>query len=417
MPSPINNRDLVVKSNYLVEASYRLTTQEQRLLLHLVSLIKPNDQDFHSYQIRIKEFNELIGIQDEAGYSRTKALTKTLRERTVIIRDPKNDTELQAGWLSSAKYFNRKGYVELRFDPELKPYLLQLKEFFTQYEFKNVIQLKRVHSIRLYELLKQYERIGERLFEVEELKRIMGIRPDEYKFYANFKKKVLEPARIELKKRTDLNFNYKEKKQGHKIVHLLFKIKSQKINTEEPEAPAGDESEIKNVELNKRLQEYYRLSRDQAKWVLGEHEKDPDRVLQNLEYVKKRFVAGSVKNIGSYTLKAIKQNYTDQPSLFKTEMDQKTRKNEANQLEQENQREYERFIRNKVKNLRDNLDDSELKKIEAQAILQVGPKKQKFGHDKLIKLTMDEIIKKNHNLPTFEEWQQNHPEVTTESGI
>jgi len=58
-------QSLVVKSNHLIEASYRLTTQEQRIVLILSSMVKLDDKDFHRYKIEVKEFNRLVAVIPE----------------------------------------------------------------------------------------------------------------------------------------------------------------------------------------------------------------------------------------------------------------------------------------------------------------------------------------------------------------
>ena len=52
--------------------------------------------------------------------------------------------------------------VDLCFDPKLKPYLLQLKDQFTSIALQYAIQLKSLYAIRIYELLKQYQRLKQR---------------------------------------------------------------------------------------------------------------------------------------------------------------------------------------------------------------------------------------------------------------
>ena len=208
------NKSLIVKSNRLIEASYRLTTQEQRLILMMSSMIKPDDQDFHTYQIAIKDFNRIIGIKSKDSYNKTKEVTKKLLTRVLNIKSEKSI--LQISWLSSAEYFKGKGYVELSFDPKLKPYLLQLKKFFTQYQLKDVVRLKRANSVRVYELLKQYEKVGKRAFDLMELRETLGLQPHEYKLYGHFKSRVLLPAQKELAQKTDIQFDFKEKKSLEK---------------------------------------------------------------------------------------------------------------------------------------------------------------------------------------------------------
>ena len=195
--------ELVVKSNTLIEASYKLTLHEKRLILFMASMIKKDDDDFHSYEISIQDFNRIVGIENEAGYTRTKELTEKILTRVLKIREP--DGVLHINWLSSAKYLESEGNIRLRFDPALKPYLLQLKDCFTKYQLTNIIQFDSFYHIRIYELLKQYEPIGWRYFELDKLRVLLGIRPEEYQLYADFKNRVLKPAKVAFDKRYSLN--------------------------------------------------------------------------------------------------------------------------------------------------------------------------------------------------------------------
>ena len=260
-PNKITNDDkrIVVKSNYLIEASYRLSLQEQRLILLMVSKIKPDDRNFHVYQIAIKDFNRIVGIKGEASYQRTKELTKKLLERSLqIIKD---NSTLQVSWLSSAEYFEGKGYVELSFDPKLKTYLLQLKEFFTRYRLQHVIRLKSAYSIKLYELLKQYENIGRRKIGLDELRHKLGLKPDEYPLYANFKQKILSRVQTELNAFTDLSFSTIEQKHGRKVIGIVFVISK---NKQQPKTENTSVIINGKVELAQRLRDYFCLSQSQT---------------------------------------------------------------------------------------------------------------------------------------------------------
>ena len=129
----IISKKLLVKSNKLIEARYRLTEQEQRVIYWLVAQIKPNDEDFKPYNLNIKEFSEIVGLRPDSQYFHLKKITKHLINRSLEILDPNKETLLQTAWLSSAFYELRQGYVSLEFSPKLKPYLLQLKENFTSF--------------------------------------------------------------------------------------------------------------------------------------------------------------------------------------------------------------------------------------------------------------------------------------------
>jgi plasmid replication initiation protein len=397
---------LIVKSNDLIEASYRLSTQGKKLILILLSKIGPDDQDFKIHKIKIKEIQKVLGIENKVDYVRLKALTKTLRKAKIDIP---NRPDLDIGWLSSSEYIEKEGYVELCFDPKLKKYLLDLKEFFTKYYLKNAIKLNSAYSIRIYELLKQYERISERKFSVDHLKYVLGIQDSKYKLYGDFKRYVINPAQKDIKKNSDISFNYKEIKEGHKVAELLFLIKSQPIYYSADEAKSEDES-LTNQELYQKLKGYYRLTTDQAKSVLNEFEKDPERISKNLAYVEKRFATGQVKNIGSYTVKAIKHNYTDQLSLFEVEKEEKEKKFKTQQFEKEAQerqrQDYERYVKGQVEQFKKTLPDSQIDEIRQKVTSEIESqyKRKSAGFNKMVDIGMLAYFKKEAGLPEFEDW-------------
>lgn len=219
-------RELVVtKANKLVEASYRLSVSEQRVMALLVTQIHPNDEDFKPYRFKVANLEKLVadGDRKQQGlYSRVKALTRGLQEKVLQIREP--DGLLQVSWLCAAKYFEGVGEVELEFSPRLKPYLLQLQERFTSYKLGNVVKLRSRYSVRLYELLKQYESLGKRSFELAELRRILGLSENELARWVDFKRFVLEVAKRELPKKTDLGFSYTTRKHVRAVAWVDFKI-------------------------------------------------------------------------------------------------------------------------------------------------------------------------------------------------
>src|SRR5690606_36842431 len=120
----------------------------------------------------------------------------------------------------------------LQFHPNLKDFFLELKEKFTTYQLENVVRLNSVYSIRIYELLKQYERLKKREFPLEELRSVLGIEPTKYKQYGHFKSKVLLGAQNEINKKTDIQFDFNEFKSGRKVIGIEFIINS-KVSSEE----------------------------------------------------------------------------------------------------------------------------------------------------------------------------------------
>jgi plasmid replication initiation protein len=214
---------LVTKSNMLIEANYKLGVVEQKIILCLASNIQPNDSDFKTYTLPVKEFNKLLGLKGTPKYSELRQTTKELMQKVFEIRI--NRKVVQVAWLSYVAYNELEGTIDIRFDPFLRPYLLELKSHFTSYKLENVVKLKSSYAIRIYELLKQYEKLQERTFLLSDLRKMLGAE-EIYPAYGNFKQRVLVPAQKELKKKTDIHFEIDEIKIGRRVEKVKFIINS-----------------------------------------------------------------------------------------------------------------------------------------------------------------------------------------------
>lgn len=245
--SPDPGKRLVVKANRLIEAKGRLSVLEQRILLAAIAQIKPSEEELDNkgYPINIAEFREIVGLKGKGYYSEIKELTYGLVERGIIINE--EDGDLQTSWLSSAKYHNQSGVVYLNFDPRLKPYLLKLKQSYTAYQLRYVIKLKSKYSIRIYELLKQYEKIGSREFALEEFRAMIGIEGDKYTMFGDLNRNVLKKAQKEMLETTDIKFIYKTKKTGRRVTGLVFTIRINRDNIAEAKKASIINSQVKQI--------------------------------------------------------------------------------------------------------------------------------------------------------------------------
>ncbi|WP_416516421.1 replication initiation protein [Bacillus cereus] len=221
----IKENNIVSKSNTLIEANSRLNLVEQKIILCLASNIEPNDKDFKTYRFPIRKFHHLLGLKGSTKYTELSKITKELLSKVIEIRV--GEEVIQVSWLSSAIYNKNKGIIDMRFDPLLKPFLLELSSKFTSYKLTNIVKLKSTYAIRLYELLKQYEDIKERTISLENLRYYLDA-IDLYTKYGNFKQRVLIPSQVELMKKTDISFEFEEIKFGRKVQKIKFTIRSRK---------------------------------------------------------------------------------------------------------------------------------------------------------------------------------------------
>jgi plasmid replication initiation protein len=228
--------DLVVKSNTLIESSYKLGVNEHKLVRFVASKIKKEDADFKTYTLSVKEFKNAINIRGKSFYEELEKISADILKKPLKFKI--GEKTIHVPWFSYIAYNPGEGTLDIRFDKFFKPYLLNLKEKFTKYNFKYISTLKSNYSIRLYELLKQREAIGMREFSIEELKELLCIE-ELYHEYSNFKKRVILAAQKELREKSDIYFEFEEIKKSRKVISIKFLINQNQIenieilNTEE----------------------------------------------------------------------------------------------------------------------------------------------------------------------------------------
>ncbi len=186
----------------------------------LISKIQPDDIDFKPYRIRARDFLEAAELKSTQIYGKLKIATEGLLSKVFQIKKPTG--VLQITILSSAEYFEGRGIMELCFDPKLKPYLLQLKEQFTILPLKQILSLRSIYAIRIYEMLQQFKSTGFFITRVDDLKYKLGLE-DKYRSYNLFKRNVILQAQKELST-TDMAFTYQEIKKGRKVDRIKFNL-------------------------------------------------------------------------------------------------------------------------------------------------------------------------------------------------
>ncbi len=406
------DRKLIRKSNYLIEASYKLSAVEQKIILTLVSMIKPDDREFKKYLLKIGNIAQMIGLNTKSDYSYIKGATKNLLGKVFTITTPKS--ELQTHWFSSVEYFDNKGEVEITFDPKLKPFLLQLKERFTTYRLQEAVQLKSSFSIRMLELLHQYEKLGERTFEIRKLRTLLGVEDDQYKLYADFKKRVILPAQKELAEKTNISFEFEEIKNSYAVEKLRFKIIPA---TREPAQTAVESVPEMAVdpELDRLillLPEQYRQKESVRKLLVGCLKKSGfEFVARNIAYANDKSNAstasaafGKPANYRNYLAKALHGDfglaYQEDQSARRIAEEERRQAEKAVAHErklQEDKHRIERENQERARVYQESLTPESLAALRDEALARLDPQQQELvrrkghGAELLLKLSMTRI--------------------------
>ena len=224
----------VVKANSLIEASYRLTLDEMRLLALTIGTMNPKS-DQQVFEFSVSEFvNQFPDVNVDRAYTQIKSAIERISERWVKTEDERHVTKFR--WVSSQTYFKKEGRFKIALTNEIMPYLTQLKGQFTQYQLNHISGFTSVHTMRFYELLTQYKRVGQRYITIEDLKKWLQLE-DKYNLWAELQRWVIKPSLNEINEKSDLFVEYEPMKKGRKVTGIEFSITYEKPVKKRPAFP------------------------------------------------------------------------------------------------------------------------------------------------------------------------------------
>lgn len=231
---------MIWKSNALIEASYRLSVAEQRIMLSCISQVNRSKPvtDENMYSVSVTDIERLSGTSTHATYDEIKKAALRLKRREVWITERPNgdgdhDQVLVTSWVQSIRYIKREGRVELRFSRDMLPYLSQFVEQFTAYALTDIAKMSSAHAIRLYELLMQWQSQQVRTITVEDLRHFLQL-DDKYPLMADLRRWVIEPSVKQINEHSPVTVAWAQKKTGRRVTHLIFSFEEKTAKKPKP---------------------------------------------------------------------------------------------------------------------------------------------------------------------------------------
>ena len=217
----MNHLSRVTKHNHLVEASYRLSLIGQRVFLLALAKINPLEYVETSYEITADEYSKMYGISSKLAYRDLNDGLNELYDADIRLNDLQLRILTRRRLVDEAKYHDGEGKISLSFPKKLHPFLCDLKSEYTSYRIGQVSHLKSNYSIRLFELILQFKRTGEREITLNKLREWFRIEK-KYKTFSNITKRIIKPSLKELNEKTTFKIEYEKIKKGRKVNSLLF---------------------------------------------------------------------------------------------------------------------------------------------------------------------------------------------------
>lgn len=288
-PSPTKRRlsvtsmTTVTKSNELIQKTrYSLPKTQQKLLLAMIAQINPKeDTDPNKiYSMSFNTFSRLTGVDTRSPSYRAylKSTIKKLADSSFWVDNGSKSSVLYR-WISGGTNVDyEKQCINMRFSPEIFPYLTQLKSNYTSFDVEFLLKMNSTYSMRIYEIILSYDN-GDadygysngivfqpatdeflkkkfpknakhlhgykyKVFNIQDLKLQLSPAPDDsnnksekpltekYASYKDFDKNVLAKAKAEINAVSNLWFDYipariaGEGRKGYQLLYLFIKYKN-----------------------------------------------------------------------------------------------------------------------------------------------------------------------------------------------
>ena len=228
-------RELVVKDNALINASYNLDLVEQRLILLAIVEARESGKGINANDpltVHAESYINQFGVHRNTAYQALKDACNDLFARQFSyqkINERGNIENYRSRWVSEIGYVDNEAVVKLIFAPAIVPLITRLEEHFTKYELQQVSNLSSAYAVRLYELLIAWRSTGSTpIIEVSDFRQRIGVLDTEYKRMERFKTSVLELAIKQINEHTDITVKYEQHKRGRSISGFSFTFKQKK---------------------------------------------------------------------------------------------------------------------------------------------------------------------------------------------
>jgi len=320
----ISKKLSITKSNALINASYRLSLNEMRVVMYGLSLINPIDEQFPTaYEIDVDRFCSYFNIdaRERGFYKEIKeSVLRKFWERDISFWDESLQRVVTERWLTRIEYNDKKNEIKIYFNPFLEKQLQQLKENFTSYFLANVSGMKSVYGVRIYELcIMEYNRKNsnnkqqyiEFKISITELKKRLMLE-DKYTVFKDFKIRVVEKAKKEINTHSDIKINYKVIKKGRSPYEIEFwVIKKDKTNKRKKQ---NDSKEIQIQSLKDKIDELKSFLNSS---LIDKHKQEvKHQTEEELKRIKKELFT-ILKKGSDYTSRGMKLRNVDKVLQFK----------------------------------------------------------------------------------------------------
>ena len=249
----------IVQHNDLITSVAKMDKMPLKFFeLAVASLDIKNIPDDRTVHVSKELLFSFFDVKSENKHTRFKEAILKVHEQAIFSMQEMNKRKGKYEYkiispLEQTSWNDYEDSVSFKFTESILPYLVELKENFTQYLLSDIAKLNSKYSIIIYKWLSmnfnqyeyyrhtnsrreiQLEKYRNPIITIKELRRLSNTENEYGKFF-NFETRILKTAEKEINQCTTLNMSYEKIKKGRSIdsiqFHISKKEKPQELNGE-----------------------------------------------------------------------------------------------------------------------------------------------------------------------------------------
>lgn len=351
--------DMLKKSNFLISSVYRATLLENKVLALALTKVNLNEEGRPVATLKTREIKQVLHVTGNAMSTYLKDVATSLAGRTMFVESEDGSFQCM-NLVGVVSYQSGTGTMEIKFEPEIKDYIFDLKANFTMLDIPMMLSFRSGWSYRLYELLSskayhsKYDKDTGNVFHIKygvsELKLHLGtvqIKDDKGKInrdiqrelekkeidydyivnelvheklksfdkWCDFKRRVLDVAVKEINEKSDLHVEYNLLRggRGGKIYGIDFEVTRQDMVVDEKKqepvkVPSSEELDAMADQVLEIIEEKIKIS--EAKALLKAADYDLERIEQAYSLACRQ---EEIHNLMGWMTAALQHGYEDKP--------------------------------------------------------------------------------------------------------
>lgn len=226
---------VILQHNAITSGRYDFSSCQLDILFMVLAQLEIDELE---YSIHTGDIEQITGRK----WNIAQLTQSTEQMLTKMFEVEDSESYMQFVLFQYFKYLKGERTIKVKLSEVALPYFFELKNNFTALQLKSTLSVTSKYAKRLYALGCQWRSIGKKRFEIEDLKKMLGLIDkkgnEQFERINDFKKYVLDIAKKQINEESDLSFDYKLIKQGRSFkwveIFVNMKIAQQlEINFEE----------------------------------------------------------------------------------------------------------------------------------------------------------------------------------------